>query len=166
MPYCLRHPNTETNLACGKCGAYVCPRCMVQTPVGVRCPDCARMRRLPTFDVGLVHYARAIGAGVVSGGVLGYLWALIAPWTVHFWVANYVVLIAIAYLVGEAVSLSVNRKRSRGLGAIAVLSLGVAMIVSAFVSNDFSSMRGITTSFYGFLVIIFGAYIAFQRASR
>ena len=166
MPYCQRHPKVETNLACGKCGAYVCPRCMVQTPVGVRCPDCARVRRLPTFDVDPAHYARAIGAGVISGGALGYLWSLIAPWTARFWVADYVVLIVIAYLVGEAVSLSVNRKRSRSLGVIAVLSLGVAMAVSALISHNFELVRGITNGFYGFLVIILGGYIAYQRANR
>lgn len=39
--YCARHPKTETLLRCGRCGTPICPRCMVQSGVGIRCPDCA-----------------------------------------------------------------------------------------------------------------------------
>ena len=35
---CSYHPEVETGLACGKCGTYICPRCMVQTPVGAPVP--------------------------------------------------------------------------------------------------------------------------------
>ncbi|MDA0256830.1 MAG: rhomboid family intramembrane serine protease, partial [Chloroflexi bacterium] len=36
---CERHPETETELRCQRCDTPICPRCMVQTPVGFRCPD-------------------------------------------------------------------------------------------------------------------------------
>jgi len=139
---------------------------MVQTPVGVRCPDCARSTRIPTFDVRLVHYARAIAAGVVIGGALGYAWGAITPWLDVFWGLRYIVLIATAYLVGEAVSLSVNRKRSRGLGVVAVSSLVVAVVVSALVSGSFASVWGLIGNFYGFIFVLIAIYIAVQRAVR
>lgn len=166
MPQCQRHPNVETNLACGKCGTYVCPRCMVQTPVGVRCPDCARPTRVPTFDVRFVHYVRAILAGAVIGGALGYAWGAITPWLDVFWGLRYIALLVAAYLVGEAVSLSVNRKRSRGLGAVAVLSLVVVVVVSAFVSGSFASVWGLVDNFYGFIFVLVAIYIVVRRAVR
>jgi hypothetical protein len=48
---CAAHPKTETYLRCGKCEKPICPRCMIQTPVGARCRQCAGLRRLPMFDV-------------------------------------------------------------------------------------------------------------------
>lgn len=44
MATCYRHPGRETNVACSSCGRYICPDCMTPTPVGMRCPECARQR--------------------------------------------------------------------------------------------------------------------------
>jgi membrane associated rhomboid family serine protease len=39
---CYRHPDRETGVACSNCGRPICPECMTSTPVGMRCPECAR----------------------------------------------------------------------------------------------------------------------------
>jgi membrane associated rhomboid family serine protease len=44
MATCYRHPDRETNVACSNCGRPICPDCMTSTPVGMRCPECARDR--------------------------------------------------------------------------------------------------------------------------
>jgi membrane associated rhomboid family serine protease len=44
MATCYRHPARETGVACSNCGKPICPDCMTTTPVGMRCPDCARQR--------------------------------------------------------------------------------------------------------------------------
>ena len=44
MATCYRHPNRETGVSCSNCGNPICPDCMTPTPVGMRCPDCARQR--------------------------------------------------------------------------------------------------------------------------
>jgi membrane associated rhomboid family serine protease len=41
---CYRHPGRETGVSCSACGRPICPDCMTPTPVGMRCPDCARQR--------------------------------------------------------------------------------------------------------------------------
>jgi membrane associated rhomboid family serine protease len=41
---CYRHPSRETGVSCSNCGNPICPDCMTPTPVGMRCPDCARDR--------------------------------------------------------------------------------------------------------------------------
>ena len=48
---CATHPGVETALKCSKCGRPICPKCMVETAVGARCPECARLYRLPTFQI-------------------------------------------------------------------------------------------------------------------
>jgi membrane associated rhomboid family serine protease len=44
MATCYRHPNRETGVSCSNCGRPICPDCMTPTPVGMRCPECARER--------------------------------------------------------------------------------------------------------------------------
>ena len=39
---CYRHPDRETGVSCSACGRPICPECMTSTPVGMRCPECAR----------------------------------------------------------------------------------------------------------------------------
>jgi membrane associated rhomboid family serine protease len=44
MEVCYRHPDRETGVSCSNCGRPICPECMTPTPVGMRCPECARDR--------------------------------------------------------------------------------------------------------------------------
>lgn len=41
---CYRHPDRETAVQCSNCGRPICPQCMTPTPVGMRCPECARQK--------------------------------------------------------------------------------------------------------------------------
>ncbi|HEX7058852.1 MAG TPA: rhomboid family intramembrane serine protease [Solirubrobacterales bacterium] len=41
---CYRHPDRETGVSCSSCGRPICPDCMTPTPVGMRCPECAKQR--------------------------------------------------------------------------------------------------------------------------
>jgi membrane associated rhomboid family serine protease len=41
---CYRHPNRTTGVSCSSCGRAICPDCMTPTPVGMRCPECAKQR--------------------------------------------------------------------------------------------------------------------------
>ncbi len=62
MAVCYRHPNRQTGVSCSSCGRPICPDCMTPTPVGMRCPECARDRTK-------VKTARSIGprgAGVAG----------------------------------------------------------------------------------------------------
>ncbi|MBA3263002.1 MAG: rhomboid family intramembrane serine protease [Thermoleophilaceae bacterium] len=42
METCYRHPKRETGVRCSNCERPICPDCMTSTPVGMRCPECAR----------------------------------------------------------------------------------------------------------------------------
>ena len=133
--YCARHSKIETNLKCGKCDKPICPKCTVQTPVGARCPDCAGRTRLPVFQVSAVDYLKAtvIALGLAIG--LGVLWVIIGPYLHGF---SYLIAVFAGYVIGELVSLGVNRKRSRGLqiisGVSVVICFGVAVAFNAWLS--------------------------------
>jgi len=130
---CATHPKVETNLRCGKCGKPICPQCMVQTPVGARCPDCARLYKLPTYRVSTQHYLKAIGTGVGMAVVCGIVWGVViglAPFRFIF--LNFLLAAGVGFAIGEVTSLSVNRKRGKGLAVVAGFAVAVGYLVSIF----------------------------------
>jgi membrane associated rhomboid family serine protease len=42
MQTCYRHSDRETGVSCSSCGRPICTDCMIPTPVGMRCPECAK----------------------------------------------------------------------------------------------------------------------------
>ncbi len=126
---CTFHPNVETNLRCGKCGKPICPKCMVETPVGARCRDCARVTKLPTFALAAKHYWRAALVGTGMAFALGAAWwgiKLVMPY-IYF---NFLLAAGFGYVMSEVIGLAVNRKRSRWLAVIA----GVCLVGSFMIS--------------------------------
>jgi membrane associated rhomboid family serine protease len=85
MATCYRHPSRETGVSCSNCGRPICPDCMTPTPVGMRCPECAKQRtkvrtaRTMTSDPYATYVLMAVnilaffgsaagGSGIGSGG--------------------------------------------------------------------------------------------------
>ena len=131
---CSFHPDVETGLSCGRCGNYICPRCMVQTPVGARCRDCARMSRPPTYDARPTHYIQAILAGLTTGVVIGIIWgALLRALPIASGlIISTMIAIGVGYVVGEVVSIASNRKRTPILSIVAGVGVLTAVLGSGF----------------------------------
>lgn len=71
---CYRHPNRETRVSCSKCGRPICPDCMTPTPVGMRCPECARERtKVTTGAVGPGRYDTPATYVLIALNVAAYL---------------------------------------------------------------------------------------------
>jgi membrane associated rhomboid family serine protease len=82
MEVCYRHPDRETGVSCSNCGRPICPDCMTTTPVGMRCPECARQRTkvktMATVETPVLTYiligicvALAVGSMLSGGNSVG-----------------------------------------------------------------------------------------------
>lgn len=126
---CAAHPQVETNLKCGKCGKPICPKCMIQTPVGAKCPNCAKLYELPTYRVSGRYYLRAIGTALGMALVTGVLWGVVKGF-IPFFFLNLLLGPGVGYAIGEMVGVSVNRKRGRGLATVASFGVAISYLVS------------------------------------
>ena len=135
---CTFHPQTETLLRCSKCDRPICGKCVVTTPVGARCPDCANVQRLPTYSLPAPQFGMSlavalvvgIGTGVVLGfvrilGIFGFLGSLYVPMG----------FVAAGYLIGETISRASNRKRATPLQILAAFSYGGSIIAFSWVAG-------------------------------
>lgn len=125
---CPRHPKMETRLSCSRCGTPVCPQCMVYAVVGIHCPDCARRRPLPPYDVHLSHLIVAGAVGVVGLAPLeALLWAYLPR---LLGLLGLLLLVGLGFGTGHLISLVVNRKRGRSLQVIAGGSVALGYLLS------------------------------------
>jgi len=157
---CAAHPKVETNLRCGKCGKPICPKCMVQTAVGARCPECARLYKLPTYRVSTVYYLRAAGTALGMAVVSGLLWGL-ANTFIPFFFLNLLIGAGVGYAIGEVVSLAVNRKRGRGLAAVAGVGVVVSYLVGIFLPLGLPF--GLFHILFDIISVALGVYFAVAR---
>ena len=141
----------------------------MQTPVGARCPDCARLYKLPTYSVSTQYYLRAIGAGLGMAIVCGIVWGVI-EWLIPIFSFNLLLAPGTGYAIGEVVGLSVNRKRGTGLAIVA----GMAVVISYLFSLWFLSFLfgipfywvlpfGLFNILYHLLALALGIFIAVTR---
>lgn len=119
---CTYHPSVFTRLRCSRCGKPICPRCGVRTPVGLRCPECAGVRGLPTYRTETGSLAKAGGMGLAAAVVIGVIWGYIPQW-------NFFLSLAIGFTVAEVMAKAANGKRGVDLQvvAIAAVLLGIAV---------------------------------------
>ena len=166
---CATHPDVETALRCSKCEKPICPRCLVQTPVGARCRECAQLRRLPTFNLSPALFLRAVGVGVVAAVVAGVVWGSLP----FFGFLSLFVAAGAGFLIGEAVSRGANRRRSLYLKVVAVLCVvlayAVAEIGGLLVASGSPALivplllRAFAFSPMAWLGVALGAFIATTR---
>ncbi len=140
---CNAHSEAETTLRCGKCGKLICPKCMVQTPVGARCAECARVYRIPTYRVSRWYYLRGIAAGLCTAGLSAFIWSLIDH-MVPFLYLDLILAGAVGYALAEIIGLATNRKRGAGLAIVGCICFAFAYAVKAlFFGNIYLSALNI-----------------------
>ncbi len=171
---CKHHPGTETYLRCSKCGEGICPKCVVITPVGARCRECAKLRRLPTFVLSPEYYARGIAAmlgAALVGGILAGLIGRMIPF------GAILIPLGLGYLVGEAVARATNRKRATPLKIIAgvgvVLAYGFQPLLVLLTPGAYGAasvlplvlgtILGLVANPFGLLFLAVGIYVAVSR---
>ncbi len=123
-PTCVNHPKVETRLTCSNCGDPICPRCMVATAVGQKCPRCARQSGRAKGTPEAVLLARGFGAGLAAATVGGFL-LLSMPF------GGLLLALAYGFLVGLVVSRAARRRTHPwlGLAAAAAVVVGLSVVV-------------------------------------
>ena len=119
---CARHPGVETVLRCGRCETPICPRCMVPTPVGARCPTCAQVKRFAML---------AKPKDLALGGLYGFLTAAAGGAILTFIpFFGLIGLAVLGFLTSEGVLRGANRKRAPELGVLSIVCLFLGYAVS------------------------------------
>ncbi|MEX2431316.1 MAG: hypothetical protein WD645_05285 [Dehalococcoidia bacterium] len=156
MDVCHWHPDRETGLHCGNCDKAICWECVRQHPVGVRCKECARLARLPTYQMSTSYLLRGIAAAVglgLAGAIALPILDMVLPFGGFFF---FIIMFGVGYVIGEGVGAAVNRRRGRpyqfmALGG-ALLAVGPQTVLALFAVS------------FGALFTVLGAALAAYAA--
>jgi hypothetical protein len=120
---CSYHPSVMTRLRCSRCGKPICPRCGVRTPVGLRCPECAGVRGLPTYRTDSTSLTKAAAVGFAVAVAVGIIWGYIPNW-------NFYLSLLLGFGVAEAMAKAANGKRGRDLQAVGIAAVLIGLLIS------------------------------------
>jgi MFS family permease len=167
---CLRHPEVASNLRCGRCGDLICPQCMVQSPVGARCPECSSIGEAPIFRSTSMEMARTIGLAVIGAIGFGIAFALLAwvLWQLPFnfkigSVAVGMVIAATGMPIGEFIRRAGKYKLDKRLRIVAALTVMSSWIVGQVVANFLNLPITLFTNIIAVIGLGIGVYIAMNR---
>ena len=153
--FCPVHPDRETYLRCAECNRPICDKCMVQTPVGTKCPDCARHRGRTTGQAKPIYIIRAAAAGAGAAVFGGFVLALLRS-------TLPVGMIILAFLAGIGMGEIVSRAARRQTGRNFQIIAGVAAALMFFLAGYFNFFR---PNLIGWVIGLLGTYLAVAKLS-
>lgn len=152
---CARDPEVETALRCSRCETPICPKCLVQSPVGARCRDCARILRSPVYTLNSMQLLRGILASLLGGVVMGLIWAFILrPFS--FGLLSIFLGVGLAWVFTKLMNFATGLKR----GPTVVVLASVGILIAWAIQLLFLPLQ---LAAYGLLAVGIGIYLAYQN---
>ena len=152
---CPRDPGAETALRCSRCESPICPKCLVHSPVGARCKDCARVLRSPVYSLNSAQMVRGILAAVIGGLITGVIWfTVLLPFSYGF--LSIFVGAGLAWVFTKLMNFATGLKR--GPTVVTLASAGIVIAWSlqlVFLPLQFAM--------YGLLAVGIGIYLSYQN---
>ena len=167
---CTRHKEIGTNLRCGRCGDLICPKCLIQSPVGSRCPECSKIgqpnilkaSKFELFKVLIAGILLSIIGGVLLGIISRILWA--TPIGYQFGsILTAITLSLFGVLIGEIIRRIGKYKIDRRIKVVAGLTIFGIYIIGFIFGNLLGVYSVLFTNIVTFIGVAFGIYIAMNR---
>jgi hypothetical protein len=106
---------------------------MVSTPVGFRCPDCARGPKPVLYQTSATGIAKAVIVGLTIAVGVGLLWGRFPEW--RFYLA-----LLLGFGISESISRVTNYRRGRELMTVAMVCVVVGLVISRIAIAAFSDV--------------------------
>lgn len=152
---CPRDPGVETALRCSRCDTPICPKCMIMSPVGARCRDCAKLAKNPIYTLDRTTMAKAAAAAIIGGVVMGFIWGLVLlPFTVGFF--SIFLGAGLSFAFTRAMDVATGRKRGPVVAGLAALGIGIAWAMTLL-------FIPINIALYGLVAAGIGIYLCYQN---
>ena len=127
----------------------------MQTPVGARCKDCARIGKNPIYTLSAGNAAKAAAASIVGGVVMGVIWGLVLlPFSFGF--LSIFVGAGLGWVFTRLLEVVTRRKRGPYMVAFAMMGIGIAWVMQPL----FFVPLGV--ALYGLVAAGVACYFAYQ----
>lgn len=149
---CYSNQHDNAKIFCVRCSIPVCPKCIVHSPVGVRCISCGKsslsvLNKMPKY-----LFAKTLFISSFAGLVLGFILLMMS--SIYLYWIHWIGMVFSAYAISEIVSKVSGYKRGLKVQFIGSFALTICICVQLFFSgyaSVFTLLIGIV-SFY-FIVL-------------
>ncbi|MBK16114.1 MAG: hypothetical protein CL770_05450 [Chloroflexi bacterium] len=144
--------HSNANIFCVRCSIPVCPKCIVHSPVGVRCISCGKssLSVLNKMSIGL--FLKTLFISVFSGLLIGYVLLIMSD--IYLYWIHWIGVLFAAYAISEIVYKISEYKRGFKVQLIGSLGLGVCICVQLFFSGYFSVFTLIVGGISFYLIML------------
>lgn len=149
---CYRHPNRETRVQCSTCGRPICTDCMIQSAVGVKCPEDAKLPRGARTDV---MRPNQIAKSFLAGIAVAVVGVPVAYFLLRATLFSWLLSMAAGYGAG----IFINRAGGRNGGPLAI-AISVAAASIPFLVVQGNQILAGNVSVFGFVPLLFAAVAA------
>ena len=157
---CYKHKSQTTNLSCATCESSICIKCVIHTPTGIKCKNCANLKKIPTFEITPVYFIRGIISIMITLTLFTIGLYFLNSYIISGVFINLLAIIVLGFLIGQTLSFSVNYKRGKFLKLIAIISF-ITGIILIIVINKLLLIN--LFSIYGAASIIIGTYLSVDK---
>lgn len=124
--FCYKHKNKETKLSCTECGRYICYNCIVQLPVGQKCPDCLKSKVTHLEKISSRQYLVAIIVALVVASLMGYLFNLGNNFGFFY---QLIFAYVVGFIVSKSICKAIGYKISKKIQLIVVTSIFIGFFI-------------------------------------
>lgn len=122
---CVCGSGIETRLRCSRCGKPICYDCMIESPVGFRCPDCASGPRVGAYRTSGTVLLRAAVVGFVVAAAIGFFWGNFPEW-------GFFMALLLGFGTVEAMARAANYKQGSELQIAAFGAILLGILISRY----------------------------------
>lgn len=123
---CVCGSGNLTRLRCSRCGKPICVECMVESPVGYRCPQCSSGPRVSEYRTTTSLFLRSAGIGLLIATAVGIFWGLFPSW-------NFYMALLMGFATVEGMAWAARYKKGADLQAAAFGMITIGVLVSRYV---------------------------------
>jgi hypothetical protein len=151
---CAKHPNEITYVRCGRCEKPICVRCMVDTPVGKRCRECAQNR---------THLSESTPRQVGLAFIAALAVALPAGWLMHQIPIFPLMAFPYGFVVAEAALRAGQRSRSLPVQVVTGIAALIGGVLGGGLDRAFGPAGPLAFSPFSLILIGLGVAVAVSR---
>lgn len=165
---CYYHPDVETRLQCAECGKFICPKCVINAPVGYKCKECAKQK--DEFKKEKIAPVYAYGIALATGSLLGLIIGTLKGFGfLVYWSSCYLLGYALARIITYFLGYSYNPKKIALSGLITFVCIAlnpIKLILLATQTNVFYSVLLLITFSFSSMYNVIGVIVATWAGSR
>ncbi len=158
-------------MRCGRCDDPICPQCMVSSPVGARCPSCARIGRPAILDASRNEMGRAIGFGLgvaVAGALIfSVILKILVSLPFIIGLIDFIVvaggIVGLGYAIGEAVRIGSGGKLDKNLKYAVAFAVFIGWAATAAFLPLFAVSANFVLGFNGIIGLVVAFYVGMSR---